>query len=141
MSRLKYTSGNKRYEEWENQSEYSHKRRFCSSLARNLSFVVGPDEWDVSTQRLELVSGSCIQRSDTLLSNATPSPDTISRWEQHKAEIGQLYQHHSLEEVVRLMKERHNFAPSIRSYIQRIAEWGFKKRQATSLTRGAECHE
>ncbi|OCT45945.1 hypothetical protein CLCR_00425 [Cladophialophora carrionii] len=104
----------------------------CSGL----SFVVGPDEWDVSTQRLERVCGSCIQRLDTLLSNVTPSLDTISRWEQHKVEIGQLYQHHSLEEVVRLMKERHHFAPR-----QRIAEWGFKKRQATSLTRGPECHE
>ncbi|KIW71937.1 hypothetical protein PV04_00163 [Phialophora macrospora] len=102
----------------------------------DLSFVVEPREWDVLTQRLEHVSGSCVQRLETLLSNAVRSSETMSRWEQHKAEIGQLYQHHSLEEVVRLMKERHQFAPSIRGYRQRIAEWGFKKRQTTSLARG-----
>jgi hypothetical protein len=77
----------------------------------DLSFVVEPREWDVLTQRLEHVSGSCVQRLETLLSNAVPSSETMSRWEQHKAEIGRLYQNHSLEEVVRLMKERHNFAP------------------------------
>jgi hypothetical protein len=77
----------------------------------DLSFVVEPREWEVLTQRLEHVSGSCVQRLETLLSNAVPSSETMSRWEQHRAEIGRLYQNHSLEEVVRLMKERHNFAP------------------------------
>ncbi|KAM7215170.1 hypothetical protein V8F06_009488 [Rhypophila decipiens] len=58
-------------------------------------------------------------------------------WEQHKAEILESYKTSILEDVMRLMAERHSFVATKRQYIHRMEKWGIKKynRQKTDDNR------
>jgi len=61
-------------------------------------------------------------------------------WEHHKDRICELYQFHTLEEVAAIMAREHGFRASIRSFRQRLASWGAKKRDmegSASSTRRA----
>jgi hypothetical protein len=69
------------------------------------------------------------------LEDYTKSQDAVSAWEYHKCEICHLYRLNTLETVVKTMEERHGFRASIRSYRNRLARWGWKKKDMKDSAR------
>lgn len=68
---------------------------------------------------------------------AKPLPP--EKWEEHKAELCDLYQKMKLDGLMAMMKVRHNFAPSRRQYISQFEKWDVHKYNTPSkvLTRHA----
>lgn len=68
---------------------------------------------------------------------AKPLPPT--KWEEHKAELCDLYQKMTLDDLMVMMKVRHNFTPSRRQCISQFEKWDVHKYNASSkaLTRHA----
>ncbi|POR31497.1 Uncharacterized protein TPAR_08314 [Tolypocladium paradoxum] len=48
-------------------------------------------------------------------------------WETHRREMVQLYAQHTLEVVMEVMRTRHQFDASRRSYMEYFAKWGVRK--------------
>ena len=85
----------------------------CNSL----SFAVPPREWELMTMRMEFVSASCLQHMERAMTTPGPLLESGSSWDVHKAEICQLYQSNSLEEVAKQMRARHNFSPRYTAHL------------------------
>ena len=73
-----------------------------------LSLFVTANDWPVMVTRMKSMSMSLFQRMGEFWLNSPTG--SSSRWIIHKQEICELYQWHTLEDVARLMKDRHDFS-------------------------------
>ncbi|KAL9621834.1 MAG: hypothetical protein Q9160_003807 [Pyrenula sp. 1 TL-2023] len=63
-------------------------------------------------------------------SRAKPIP--AERWEQHRSKICQIYQKSTLEDVMAILKDNHQFIPSRRQYVSQLQKWGVHKNSTSS---------
>ncbi|KAL2671372.1 hypothetical protein Neosp_013957 [[Neocosmospora] mangrovei] len=64
------------------------------------------------------------------MSRAPRIPNT--QWEKHKPTIHNLYisQEKKLEDVIKLMADKHGFRPTKAQYVRKLESWGFKKNSS-----------
>ncbi|RSL71275.1 hypothetical protein CEP53_001522 [Fusarium sp. AF-6] len=52
---------------------------------------------------------------------------TPDMWQSHRRIIAELYQSHTLKEVMRIMTDKHKFFATVRMYKSHISKWGLQK--------------
>ncbi|GAB1316627.1 hypothetical protein MFIFM68171_06837 [Madurella fahalii] len=72
----------------------------------------------------------------TIINRSRPHATRISpeKWDQHRAEITDLYSQKTLNEVVAWMVEKHGFTATRRQYIHALKVWGVRKYSASQDT-------
>ncbi|KAF4626226.1 hypothetical protein G7Y89_g11937 [Cudoniella acicularis] len=59
---------------------------------------------------------------------AKPVPP--EKWQEHEKELRELYDKMKLDDLIMMMKVRHNFTPSRRQYISQFEKWKMRKYQS-----------
>ncbi|KAN0092324.1 hypothetical protein V8E51_018171 [Hyaloscypha variabilis] len=58
-------------------------------------------------------------------------PVPAEKWQEHEKELRELYNKMTLDDLIVMMKVRHNFTPSRRQYISQFEKWNLRKYQSS----------
>ncbi|PSN75134.1 hypothetical protein BS50DRAFT_567862 [Corynespora cassiicola Philippines] len=61
--------------------------------------------------------------------NRAPPSGISSRFDDHKTEISRLYAENKLQDVMRIMREKHNFRATMKQYKSQIRKWGLDTKR------------